>query len=533
MVTIRQEEKHYRVYPEDTDNLPRLRGDMEQVSGRIWEATTHSWLVPLRRTAQMRTIYIRHNRAPLPDAFIEKPRELPLRDTQVEALRYAQEHPSALLDMYMGMGKTRAGIELISLCRAKWALIVGPVGALKVWRDQLAEYLEDPANSAVCVLDSKSVSKKASELDAFIVTSKDDGLRHHIVVCNYESTWREPLRTVLLDATWDMILADEVHRVRGRGTKVSRFFGQIASRIPYRYGLSGEPLPHSILDAYGIYRFLDASIFGTNYAKFEQRYADRDHYGHKVIAFKNTDDFSRRYNSIRYHAGRERLQIENAVFNIMPIVLTGKVWRQYRQLENEFYVELEEAGQEINAPNVLVKYLRMQQLESGFTVTEEGEVVQVYKQTTPKVEALTDFLQDFPLDEKLVIFCRFTAEVAQIADVCQNVGRASYEFTGANKQLDEWKADVSGAVLVVNIKAGGEAIDLTDARYALFYSLDWQGYNQAIARVNRSGQKCAPNIYVMVPEGPNQEITVGRRVYDAHKKRRSLIGAITEGVWQV
>ena len=62
----------------------------------------------------------------------------------------------------------------------------------------------------------------------------------------------------------------------------------------------------------------------------------------------------------------------------------------------------------------------------------------------------------------------------------------------------------------------------------IFYSLGpkLSEYEQAIARVNRPGQKAAPRVYVMMPEGPNGEPSIARRVFAALRDRRNMLDTL-------
>ena len=48
---------------------------------------------------------------------------------------------------------------------------------------------------------------------------------------------------------------------------------QLARQVPVRIGLSGTPFPESPLDAYGVCRFLDPTLFPSSYGAFERHYA--------------------------------------------------------------------------------------------------------------------------------------------------------------------------------------------------------------------------------------------------------------------
>ena len=88
-----------------------------------------------------------------------------------------------------------------------------------------------------------------------------------------------------------------------------------------------------------------------------------------------------------------------------------------------------------------------------------------------------------------MVFARFRPDLDLIHRVAERLGRQSYEVSGAEKQLTEWKED--GGILAVQIQAGGLGLDLTEARYCVYYSLGFSlgDYQQSMARLHRPGQE--------------------------------------------
>jgi superfamily II DNA or RNA helicase len=523
-VTITETDKHYviRVPPPQTN--PMLHADLSSLPGRTHNADCTEWCVPRFQARAVRAIMRRHQSIPRK----VNGRSSPLWDFQEGAIEFARMHPSTLLDMYMGTGKTRTAIEIIDLYRASRVLVCGPSAGgewFGIWRDQLTQYATFAYD--LHILNNRlSVKERANYLDAEAGLTATPA-RPQIFLVNYEAAWRSPLGAAILMCEWDVIICDEVHRLKSAGSRISRFFGKLTHLVPYRVGLSGTPTPHSILDSYGVYRFLMPSIFGTNYRNFERRYAIRDEYSHQITDYINAREWRAKYNLIRYHVPKEARQLDEPLYSHLPVALPDKLWRIYKGVEREFYAALDE-GRSIDAPNVLVRYLRLQQIEAGYSEVDK-EIVHL-PGGEAKQQALLHFLEDFPSGERLAVFAVFREEIRQIVQAAKDAGRPVYQLTGDVKELPQWKA-TAGAVLAVTLGAGSEAIDLTTASYAMLYSLGPKlgQYEQAISRVNRHGQRCAPQVYVMVPEGPNGEPSIGRKIYFGLKNRRNLLDELIGG----
>mgnify|MGYP000232781153 CR=1 FL=1 len=75
----------------------------------------------------------------------------------------------------------------------------------------------------------------------------------------------------------------------------------------------------------------------------------------------------------------------------------------------------------------------------------------------------------------------------------------------------------------MQVQAGGLGIDLSEARYAIFYTLTFSlgDYQQAVARVHRPGQDHPVMVYRLVAAG-----TVDRKILHALDRRRNVIESI-------
>jgi SNF2 family DNA or RNA helicase len=99
-------------------------------------------------------------------------------------------------------------------------------------------------------------------------------------------------------------------------------------------------------------------------------------------------------------------------------------------------------------------------------------------------------LVDVPANEKVVVFCLFKRDLEAILRASRKAGRNSWELSGDRNDLESWYNFDDGDVLAVQIQAGAEGIDLTQARYGIYYNLPHSlaQYEQSLARLYRPGQ---------------------------------------------
>ena len=234
-----------------------------------------------------------------------------------------------------------------------------------------------------------NVKAKRDEAERKIKLAKARGVPV-VVVINYDSAWRTPFAEWALRQKWDLVVADEIHRCKAPGGKASRYLARLGKAARFRLGLSGTPMPHSPLDVYGYFRFIDATIFGWSYNRFRQHFAVMGGYqNHQVVAYDNLDELNRKFYSVSFACGKDVLDLPPEMHITLTCQLGAEARRVYRSLERNLMAEFD-AG-EVTAANALVKLLRLQQITGGYIRTDEGQDVQI---DSAKMNLLRDVLED-------------------------------------------------------------------------------------------------------------------------------------------
>ncbi|MDQ5987788.1 MAG: hypothetical protein CSYNP_03534 [Syntrophus sp. SKADARSKE-3] len=396
----------------------------------------------------------------------------------------------ALLALDMGCGKSRVTVDLISNHQRQLRknLIVCPHSVVPVWTGSdtrpgqfdIHALHEDRKCMEIVRLDSGSLEKKTQIAQQAFTRAERYG-RQFICVINYESVWREPFASWALKLGWDLGAGDEIHRIKSPGGKASKFFDKLARKAKCRLGLSGTPLPHSPVDVYGQYRFLDPGIFGTSFGNFRSDYCVMGGFqGHQVLNFKNLDQLQAKMYLIAYRVMSDDVfDLPEFVDSYKEFDLSSHERKIYDEMDQEFCVQVKDDI--ITADNAMVKLLRLQQVTSGHI---DGIPV-----GDSKKKILADTLEDLPIKEPVVVFARFTADLQAVREVCQEQGRSYAELSGESKELEIWQnggADILG----VQIQSGKEGVDFTRARYNIYFSLGYSlgDYNQSRKRSRRPGQ---------------------------------------------
>jgi len=124
----------------------------------------------------------------------------------------------------------------------------------------------------------------------------------------------------------------------------------------------------------------------------------------------------------------------------------------------------------------------------------------------------------------VVVFCRFHRDLDAVNRIADEAGRRSLELSGRMDELKRWQAG-EVPVLAVQIDSGGLGIDLTRARYAIYYSLGFSlgSYEQSLARVHRPGQTRPVEYIHLLAEG-----TVDEKVMAALSNRADVVNSVLQ-----
>jgi SNF2 family DNA or RNA helicase len=445
---------------------------------------------------------------------------------QREAVAFVQQlygcgKRGAMIAAVMGTGKSGMTVYLCSEEGFQLILILCPLRVVQVWQPQFEMHSTVPF-MVVPLDDSYSnVRAKRDEAERKIKLAKARGVPV-VVVINYDSAWRSPFAEWALRKRWDLVVADEIHRCKAPGGKASRYLARLGKAARYRLGLSGTPMPHSPLDVYAYFRFIDATIFGWSYNRFRQHFAVMGGYqNHQVVAYDNLDELNRKFYSVAFACGKDVLDLPPEVHITYTCQLGAEARKVYRSLERDLVAEVQSG--EVTAANALVKLLRLQQITGGHIRTDEGRDVQI---DSAKKNLLRDVLEDIAPDEPVVVFCRFHKDLEAVSRVADETGRRCLELSGRIDDLKRWQAG-EAPVLAVQIDSGGVGIDLTRARYSIYYSLGFSlgSYEQSLARIHRPGQTRPVEYIHLLAEG-----TVDGKVMAALTQRANVVNAVLEQI---
>lgn len=434
--------------------------------------------------------------------------------------------------MVMGTGKTLPMVALASTL--KRTLVICPARVVSVWPGEFAKHCARPVD--VAAPDKGDTTQRAAAIERAAALAAARG-NPFVAVVNYESAWRGWVGTgvrkgsmadVLLSMEWDLVVLDESHRVKDAGGRASKFVRKLSPLANKRICLTGTPTPHNPLDIWAQMDFAARGVLHTGWAAFRHmhevhpphRAGQPDWISKQVLGYRDLDKLAEQTAPYIFRVGREVLDLPTAVHTTQYCDLEPEAVKTYRQIERQSIAQV--ATGEITAANALAKILRLQQITGGaLPVDGDGpaaERLQVV--STAKQRLLRDILDDIEPDESVVVFCRFRHDLDAVHEVAGDSGRRSLELSGRCDDLAEFQQSAEPRVLAVQVQAGGVGVNLTKARYSIFYSLSYSlgEYDQALARCDRPGQTRSVNHIHLVARG-----TIDERIREALDERREVV----------
>ena len=348
---------------------------------------------------------------------------------------------------------------------------------------------------------------------------------------------------------------------------------------PWRAVLTGTPVTNGPVDLWSIMEFLRPNYFGMNWWTFRDYYAmftEFQGYGKKVNVmltektwklikncvsyddarykygcsedtyftvmgqshykgpYKHADDLKKRLEpvaSFRLLTECEEMPAQN--YAVRHCGMSPEQSKLYKQAMKEMAVEYKDAV--MTAQNVLVLYLRLQQISSGFVVNSSsfsieddgydvlpGEAVWI-GDGVPKLDALMRDVDEAA--KPVLILTRYTAEAEKIYNLCKE-RYATGLYTGwkVDGGVDAFK-DGQLEVLVANSQKICRGFNLQMAHTTLFYSntFSMEVRQQAEFRTFRLGQR-HPCLYVDYIASP-----VDEKIMESLKIKKNLLDYIRGG----
>lgn len=425
---------------------------------------------------------------------------------QLEALARAEGLTKFGLFFEMGTGKTGTAINILrQKCNEAGALlrtlIFCPPVVIENWKKEFE--IHSDIKKVICLQGPGVKRLQLFEKHAGLPEGK-------VFVTNYEALLMPALYLAFIGWEPQMVICDESHKLKDAATKRSKLMAnlvdgekEVRPPVPYRLILTGTPVLNSPMDLFGQFRVLDSGeVFSKNQFAFRARYFydANAHFKQRPTYFP---DWKIKPNSVQELNGivaEKTMSVKKSTCLDLPPLVRSRIYvdmspeqsRMYEGMKKDLIAYMNDKA--CVATLALTKALRLLQIASGYVKFEDGSEKSL---RTPKMEALSDLLEEITPNHKVLVWAVFRENYVQIRKVCESLRIKHVEVHGdiaGTKKMDHvdlFNNDPSVRVFLGHPGSGGIGINLVPASYSIFYSRNFslEFDLQAEARNYRGGSE--------------------------------------------
>ena len=450
-----------------------------------------------------------------------------LDPVQDEALKFADSKRGVGYFLEMGLGKTLLALEEFRRSRdyVTRLVVVCPNSFKSGWIEEIEKHGFN-YDAHVFVSGAKANEKWLAKRYE----------RPPVLIINYEAIRSEDVRDAILQ--WmkvkpTMLVLDESILIKSHSSLQTRAALALAADALIVRCLSGRPQtqgPHDLfpqLRALGLFK-------GMRFWAFRNTFCAMGGWENKtVVGVKNADQLARIMAPVAFQARKADWlpSLPRKDFTARQYEMSGEQRRQYRQMEEEFLLELE--NETVAVDVAVTKYEKLSQIQCGFILNEEGTPrVLVEPGDNPRLALLVETLK--AVEGKAIVVYRHRHSFEILAEALEAWSPAHIQGGMSPDELTEEKRrfnEVSACRLMLaqcdaskygHTLLGGEAAEDHCSTMIFFensYSLDTR--TQVEDRIHRRGQTSENCLYIDLCGSD-----LDRRVARALQKKENLYAAV-------
>jgi SNF2 family DNA or RNA helicase len=407
--------------------------------------------------------------------------------------------------MDMGTGKSKVLIDNVCLLyqqgRINSVCIIAPKGVYKNWeKKELPEHLFSDVDYKMVTWSPNLKKDEQQLLKSF--AEQRPYLKIFIVNVEALSTKRATEVTFnFLNKNKSLLAVDESTTIKNHKAKRTKNIIKLGQYAWYRRILTGTPITQSPMDLFSQTEFLSKQSLGqSNFFSFQSRYAKLvktyvgTHTFNKVTGYQNLDELQYLMDKFTYRVKKtDCLDLPDKVYQKRYVELTEQQKHMYEDIKKNALITLD-LDTKIVAPTVLTQLIRLQQICSGHTMTDDGNIV---KFLTNKTQELLDVIEQ--TSGKVIVWGNFTQDLMNIKEaLTRTYGEEAVSTFYGNTPANERATIVENfqnpnhplRFFVGQPRTGGYGLTLTEAKTVVYYS---NGYDlevrlQSEDRAHRIGQ---------------------------------------------
>lgn len=398
-----------------------------------------------------------------------------LHGYQDRAARFIQDVPYCALWVDMGLGKTISTLTaLVDMLRGFTigkTLIVAPLRvAKKTWPDEIALWEHTRDLRHIGLFGTPHARKR----QAF--SGEDIHIINRELIPWLVDFWKD-------NWPYDTVIIDESSSFKSPKAQRFKSLKRVRKHIDRLVELTGTPAPNGYLDLWSqIYLLDQGERLGRTMTAYKQKYFEADYTGYNWTlreGAKEKIDAKLKDIVLRLDA-EDYLKLPRRVDNTLWLDLPPGARSQYRELEREFLLELEDADVEAFSAAALSNKL-LQFCNGAVYTGEDSESAIVHNE---KMDALAEIIDEAAGQPVLVAYT-YRSERERIRKAFKRA-----VCVDEPDAIDRWNAGEI-EILLAHPASAGHGLNLQrGGNIAVWYGLTWslELYQQFNARLHRQGQ---------------------------------------------
>jgi len=424
--------------------------------------------------------------------------------------------------MEMGTGKSKVCIDNAAILYEKGEIdtliVIAPKGVYRNWANQeIPAHLPDRIKTNVVVWSPSGTKATKYILKEALKPSED--LRVFLMNVEALSTDKgKRYLEALLKSSKALLAVDESTAIKNPKARRTKALIKIGRLAKYRRILTGFPVTQSPLDLWAQCNFMDEDLLGdcgNNYFQFQHRYSIMkkrtvgSHTFNLVVGYRNLEDLSLMLKTFSSRITKDEcLDLPEKVYTQRTVALTSEQTRIYSEIK-EFALANINDVEFMTTPNVMTQLLRMQQVLSGHTRSDYGELIEI---DDNRLKELMLCLEESV--GKSIIWSRFRYDVKRITKELNDVYGPGSAVDYFGDTSDEARVEAverfqngDAKFFVGNPQTGGFGLTLTAAQNVIYFSnsFDLAVRMQSEDRAHRIGQRNTVTYVDLIAEGTIDE----------------------------
>lgn len=434
---------------------------------------------------------------------------------QQKAIEFCLANKYAGLFLDPGLGKTAISLSVIKSLKKSdekiKVLVIAPLlVAHNVWPNETRKWKQFE-DLTVHVLHGKD---KRTDVDADIYVINPEGLPW------LKDNWKS------LPAFHTLVI-DESTKFKHSNTKRFKLLKPLLPTFSRRYILTGSPAANGLLDLFGQMYVLDLGrSLGRYITHFRNRFFYPTGYGGyewKLRQGGEQEIYELIAPSVMRLSAKDELDLPDLVENDIWIDLPPKVMKQYKELEDDMLLVLDEGiVTALNAGSVSNKCRQVS--NGGLYIDKQDGTRDTAHLHYEKAQAVCNIIEE--VGEGVLVLYEFRHDLDRLQREIKKVtGHVPPHLGGgvpaskAKQIVDDWNAGAI-PVLLGHPASMGHGVNLQGyGSHVVFHSIPWdlELYEQAVARIYRQGVTSRVLVHHILSRG-----TVDRVVRSAiHAKDRT------------